>query len=139
MEQDFGTLNQGFQFLINLSPITWINRSIFLMIYDQKNELIWLISGLMVSIGLIFTVLAIFSISITQGIAAFLFLLIVSNLYGIFITLISKTDLMAGVLSTSIAILFAILGGTFVSVSNMPNSLQIISSINPMRWLMEML
>lgn len=139
MEQDFGTLNQGFQFLINLSPITWINRSIFLMIYDQKNELIWLISGLMVSIGLIFTVLAIFSISITQGIAAFLFLLIVSNLYGIFITLISKTDLMAGVLSTSIAILFAILGGTFVSVSNMPNSLQIISSISPMRWLMEML
>ncbi|MDD3412872.1 MAG: ABC transporter permease [Lachnospiraceae bacterium] len=80
-----------------------------------------------------------FSISISKGIAVFLFLLIVSNLYGIFITLISKSDLMAGVLSTSIAILFAILGGTFVAVSNMPGCLQMISRISPMRWLMEML
>ena len=80
-----------------------------------------------------------FSISISKGIAVFLFLLIVSNLYGIFITLISKSDLMAGVLSTSIAILFAILGGTFVAVSNMSGSLQMLSKISPMRWLMEML
>ncbi|MDD3412873.1 MAG: ABC transporter permease [Lachnospiraceae bacterium] len=55
----FGTLNQGFQLLINLSPLTWINRSIFLMIYDQKSQLLWLISGLMILIALIFTVLGI--------------------------------------------------------------------------------
>ena len=55
----FGTLNQGFQFLINLSPLSWINRSIFLMIYDQKSQLLWLNSGLMILIGFIFTVLAI--------------------------------------------------------------------------------
>ncbi|MFA9377433.1 MAG: ABC transporter permease [Lachnotalea sp.] len=66
----------------------------------------------------------------------FIFILGVSNVYGIIITLLSKSELMAGILGSSIAIILSILGGTFVAIDNMPVVLQQISIISPMRWLM---
>lgn len=77
-----------------------------------------------------------FSLSIGETGRLFLYILVVANLYGILVTLISKSELMAGILGSSGAVLLSILGGTFVPVSNMPGLLQAVSILSPMRWLM---
>lgn len=54
-----GTLNPTFDLWIKLSPLTWINRSIFFLIYDDNYSLLWQIAGSCLLIGGVFTVLAI--------------------------------------------------------------------------------
>lgn len=76
-----------------------------------------------------------FSIGGTGGV--FIYILAIANIYGILITLISKSELMAGVLGSSCAVILSILGGTFVPVSNMPEILQAVSILSPMRWLIQ--
>lgn len=68
----------------------------------------------------------------------YFFILIVSNVYAMFIIVISKTELMAGVLGASVAVLLSVLGGTFVAVEHMPAVLQKISVISPVNWLLQM-
>ncbi|HEX3021887.1 MAG TPA: ABC transporter permease [Lachnospiraceae bacterium] len=53
-----GTLDNGLQFLLNLSPLTWINRSIFLYLYDGSKDLLWTLVGIMLVVGATFTYLA---------------------------------------------------------------------------------
>lgn len=77
-----------------------------------------------------------FSLSLGEMGRIFLYILVVANLYGILVTLISKSELMAGILGSSVAALLSILGGTFVPVSSMPRILQAVSILSPMRWLM---
>ena len=69
----------------------------------------------------------------------FAFILVVSNLYGIVVTRISKSEMMAGILGSSGAALFSLLGGTFVAVEQMPHFLQLMSYASPMSWLMHFL
>ena len=80
-----------------------------------------------------------FELSFGSLIKAFIFIAVVSNLYAIMITIISKSELMSGILGASLAVLLSILGGTFVAVENMPAILQQISVISPVRWLLQML
>jgi ABC-2 type transport system permease protein len=54
-----GTLNQGLKFVIKLSPLTWINRSIFQYIYDENLSMLWITSAALIIVGVIFTSLAI--------------------------------------------------------------------------------
>jgi ABC-2 type transport system permease protein len=54
-----GTLNSKLDLLIKLSPLTWVNRSIFLVIYDDSSSLLWKTSVVMLVVGVIFTGLAI--------------------------------------------------------------------------------
>ncbi len=54
-----GTFHKGFQFIINLSPITWINRSIFLSLYDYDNSMISIICLTLTVAGIIFGILAV--------------------------------------------------------------------------------
>lgn len=77
-----------------------------------------------------------FSLSLGEMGRIFLYILVVANLYGILVTLISKSELMAGILGSSVAALLSILGGTFVPVCSMPRILQAVSILSPMRWLM---
>lgn len=53
----FGTLNKSISILIYLSPLTWINRSIFLSIYDGNNETLYITTIILFGIGVIFTIL----------------------------------------------------------------------------------
>ncbi len=53
-----GTLNRRLQFLLDLSPLTWINRSIFLCIYDGKSDLLWGVSAALLIAGGVFIWLA---------------------------------------------------------------------------------
>lgn len=54
-----GTLNPKFNFLIKLSPLTWINRSIFLTLYDNSTVLLWRVAGFSMLTGIIFIIIAI--------------------------------------------------------------------------------
>ena len=55
----FGTLKDSTNFIIQLSPLTWMNRSLFLSIYDDRMSLLFRISLICVLIGIGFTLLAI--------------------------------------------------------------------------------
>lgn len=80
-----------------------------------------------------------FTLSFAALINVYLFILVVSNAYAILITVISRSELMSGILGASLAVLLSILGGTFVAVENMPVILQQIGIVSPIRWLLEML
>lgn len=80
-----------------------------------------------------------FTLSFAALINTYLFILVVFNAYAILITVISRSELMSGILGASLAVLLSILGGTFVSVENMPIILQQIVIVSPIRWLVEML
>jgi ABC-2 type transport system permease protein len=55
----FGTLNSGLGFIIKLSPLTWINRGIFLSVYDGRNDILWETAFFFAIAGLLFTCLAV--------------------------------------------------------------------------------
>lgn len=52
----FGTSNGFLQLLIGISPVTWINRSLFLSIYDKKSITLWCVSLLLIFVGACFTI-----------------------------------------------------------------------------------
>lgn len=55
----FGTLKEGVALAVNMSPLTWFNRSLFLYIYDNSVSLLWRVTLVCVLIGIGFTILAI--------------------------------------------------------------------------------
>jgi ABC-2 type transport system permease protein len=55
----FGTLKEEVAFVIRMSPLSWINRSLFLYIYDNSSSLLWRITLICVFGGIVFAVLAI--------------------------------------------------------------------------------
>lgn len=56
-----GSFQKDIQMLINLSPLTWINRSMFLALYDHNQSLLWKISVILIMTGVISTFLAVAS------------------------------------------------------------------------------
>jgi ABC-2 type transport system permease protein len=54
-----GTLSPKLEVILELSPLTWVNRSMFLAIYDGTSSLLWRTSMVFVVSGIIFTILAI--------------------------------------------------------------------------------
>lgn len=54
-----GTLNPKLKVVIQLSPLTWVNRSLFLYIYDDRVDLLRKTGLISIGIGLCFTMLAI--------------------------------------------------------------------------------
>jgi len=54
-----GTLSTGWGLVLRLSPLTWINRGIFLFVYDHASDLLWRTSLVLILVGIGFTILAI--------------------------------------------------------------------------------
>jgi len=54
-----GTLSVRMQYLMNLSPLTWINRCVFLVLYDNSFYMIWLVAGVLIAIGATFTMISV--------------------------------------------------------------------------------
>lgn len=79
------------------------------------------------------------SFSLFQTGIILFFTLIVSNIYGILVSMLSKSEMMAGVLGSSGAALCSLLGGTFIAVADMPRLLQVMSMLSPINWLMQLL
>ncbi len=76
------------------------------------------------------------TISILRMIASWGMVIIVASLYGVLHAFLYKREMTANIMSSSLAIILSILGGTFVSVANMPSVLQAVSWISPIRWLL---
>lgn len=55
----FGSLNPILNLVINLSPLTWMNRSIILSIYDRSSKTLYVTMVVLLVIGFIFTLLGI--------------------------------------------------------------------------------
>lgn len=55
----FGTFHSGLQFIIDLSPLTWVNRSIFMMMFDHNAMMLYGVCGIFSGIGILFTLIAI--------------------------------------------------------------------------------
>ena len=55
----FGTLNKLLGFVMDLSPLRWINKGLFLLIYDDNCMLLYRLCLLMIIAGGIFMLLAI--------------------------------------------------------------------------------
>lgn len=75
--------------------------------------------------------------SIGAIIGSVLFITIFASLYGILHAVLYKTEMSANIMSSSVAIMLSIIGGTFVGVEQMPKALQVISAISPIRWLID--
>jgi len=54
-----GTLSPRLEFVLKLSPLTWVNRSMFQAIYDGNASLLWRTLVVFAVVGVIFTILAI--------------------------------------------------------------------------------
>ncbi len=61
----------------------------------------------------------------------------ISSAFGTFITILSKSDMKANVTASSIAILWSILGGTFIPYEQMPSIVKVISIFSPVRWIID--
>lgn len=55
----FGSFNSKLQILIYSSPLTWINRSIFLALYDNSTVMLWCVIAISIIVGAIFTKISI--------------------------------------------------------------------------------
>jgi ABC-2 type transport system permease protein len=55
----FGTLSPTLETAISLSPLTWINRSIFCCIYDGNTGLLWITIPVCLFVGFVCTVMAV--------------------------------------------------------------------------------
>lgn len=55
----FGTFHKGLQFMIDLSPLTWVNRGVFMMMFDDSRIILYIVCEFFASIGLIFIVMSI--------------------------------------------------------------------------------
>lgn len=53
--------HKGLNFVIYLSPLTWINKSIFLFLYDNKANILWNTVVILSLIGVSFTALTVLS------------------------------------------------------------------------------
>lgn len=53
-----GSFQANMQRFINLSPLAWINQSLFLTLYDQNQSLIWWITMILILAGIVCTFLA---------------------------------------------------------------------------------
>lgn len=63
----------------------------------------------------------------------------IATLYGVLHAFLFRKEMTANIMSSSLAIILSILGGTFVAVENMPVVLQWLSWLSPIRWLLEMI
>jgi len=52
-----GTLNPALQLVFNLSPLTWMNRSIFLSIYDNDSRTLYVTTIVLGIVGILFSII----------------------------------------------------------------------------------
>ncbi len=60
-------------------------------------------------------------------------------LISMLICYVSKSEVQAGVIASSVSVLMSLLGGTFAAIDAMPWLLRMLSYASPMRWVVELL
>ena len=76
-----------------------------------------------------------FVVSLEKAVEIVLFMTAVASIFGVGIASFLKSELSANITASSIVVILSLLGGTFVSISQMPEILKCISVISPIRWL----
>lgn len=79
-----------------------------------------------------------FSLSLIKAFVIIMAITLFATVYGVTIALINKKDMNANICASSIATICSLLGGTFVSIADMPHFLQILSIVSPIRWIIEL-
>lgn len=74
-------------------------------------------------------------ITISQFIVLGIVTAIIASSISILFTVISNSELQASLLASSIALVMALFGGTFLPIEKMPNILKLISNISPIKWI----
>ena len=77
-------------------------------------------------------------ISIGQFIIIGCVISVVSSSIATLVTVISKSELQASLLASSIALLMALFGGAFLPIEKMPDALKAISDISITKWIIEL-
>ena len=77
-----------------------------------------------------------FDLNIVKIILLTFVIMIVSTLYAIVSSLILKKEMRTNIVASSLAMLLSILSGTFIAVDNMPQLLQVLSYLSPIRWVL---
>jgi hypothetical protein len=80
-----------------------------------------------------------FTLGLTELLLITSVIAIMSSIYAITISTLSKSEVSANIMASSMAGIFAILGGTFVAVEAMPGLLRVLSLASPIRWVVELL
>ena len=76
-----------------------------------------------------------FIVSAGEAVEMILFMAVVASAFGVVVASILKSELHANILASSTIAILSLLGGTFVPVEQMPEALQFLSVISPIRWL----
>ncbi|MBH1939836.1 ABC transporter permease [Mobilitalea sibirica] len=63
---------------------------------------------------------------------------LISVVFSILVSLFSKSEVQANITASSLAAVLSLLGGAFVAIESMPKLLQILSTISPVRWMIEL-
>ena len=74
-----------------------------------------------------------------KAVAAVGIISISATLSGVLYANFCKREMTANLMASSLAVIFSILGGTFVAVEQMPDLLQKISMFSPVRWILVLL
>ncbi|MGY5266735.1 ABC transporter permease [Paraclostridium bifermentans] len=103
-------------------------------IYNTINTII----QILVSSVLIYLLKIDMGISISKFILMGIIISIISSSISILVTVISKSELQASLLASSISLIMALFGGAFLPIEKMPNMLQFISNASITKWIIEL-
>lgn len=78
------------------------------------------------------------AMSLSKAISVIMAMTFLSTIYGMVMAMINKKDMNANICASSVAVICSLIGGTFVSISEMPYFLQVVSIISPIRWMIEL-
>lgn len=76
-----------------------------------------------------------FCVSFEKSAEMILFMAGVASVFGVGVASFFKSELSANITASSIVVILSLLGGTFVSIEQMPELLKCVSIISPIRWL----
>lgn len=77
-----------------------------------------------------------FALGVTKAFVLALLITAISAVFSMLVCLISKNEVQANIMASSVAAVMSLMGGTFVAVSSMPGLLRILSFVSPVRWLL---
>jgi hypothetical protein len=100
---------------------------------------IFLITFLQVGVSLvILNLIQKNQVDILQFVWIVSFLALITSIFAILISSISKSEVQASITASSITAILTLLSGTFISVSQLPTFLQYVGVVNPIRWCIEL-
>lgn len=79
-----------------------------------------------------------FALNLNEIILLSVTITLIATFFAMLICLGSNSEIKSNILSSALAAVFSLLGGTFVAVEAMPRALRFLSIISPVRWIVEL-